>query len=470
MTGLLRYREVIAERKRLVIITFCATVLVCLVISLLWPPVYKGTATLLLDYDSGSPINLGGQTASYGTLDSGEYINTQIELIKSRRVAVGVVDLLKLDSVPGIIDEFKSARTPNPLLFWKKKADPDIRVWLADEFLSKYLDVEPARDTRLLYINFSSSNPEFSAAVANAYAQVYTNYSLELKVMPFRDASKWFEGKLAQVRNKADQTSEMLREYQKKKGIIASGGQLYDDAVQSLDRLNRELADAKGKLYEAALAERRAKESKGRYGSLPEVLSNSFIQNLKSQKVTLEAGLSDLAGKVGGKNPEYVRRKSELQTIRAKLDSEMQEIVDSIHKEYAIASDRVKTLQAAVARQKGHALDSNISRYKLDSLNMESDVSKEAYEAVLKKFNESLLDGDMNRTNVFFIDAAVPPAQKSSPDLLLNIPIAAIAGLLLGIGLAFFADYRDDTLRHAEAVEEQFRIAVLGAIAYCPYR
>uniref|UniRef100_UPI002622D018 GumC family protein n=1 Tax=Geobacter sp. TaxID=46610 RepID=UPI002622D018 len=278
--------RIITERKRIVLLAFFATVLTTLVGSLLWPPRYESTATLMLDYDSSNPMNMSGIVAQ--PLTSVEYINTQIEIIKSRRIAEGVVDILKLDKVPDVVAGYRQAKEGNPLFFWRKPMDQDIRSWLADNFLSDSLKVEPARDSRFLYIKFYSPDPAFSAAVANAFAKAYADYNLELKVTPYREAGKWFSEKLKDAKGYSDQASEKLREYQQKKGIIAQQGAVYDDAVQRLDQLNRDLAEAKAKLFETRVALKRVEESRGNYESLPEVLANSFVQSLKADKVKLE--------------------------------------------------------------------------------------------------------------------------------------------------------------------------------------
>jgi len=158
-----QYYKIIKERKWIVIAAFVTTVLTTFIGSLLWPPLYEAIATLVLDYDSSNPMNLSNVPTA-GTLQSVEYINTQVEIIKSRKIALDVIDHLKLDKHPDIIRKFNEARETNPVLFWKDdKSNMDIRTWLADEFLSEYIKVEPTRDTRFLYIKFYSSDPNFSA-------------------------------------------------------------------------------------------------------------------------------------------------------------------------------------------------------------------------------------------------------------------------------------------------------------------
>ncbi len=454
--------RIIKERRKIVQLAFFTTVITTLVASLLWPAKYESTATIMLDYDSSNPMNMS--MVAPQALTSVEYVNTQIEIIKSRRIAEGVVDLLKLDKTPQVIEDFNKAKEVNPLFFWRSTQSVDIKRWLADEFLSKYVKVEPARDSRFLYIKFYSSEPVFSAAVANAFAKSYNNYNLELKVSPFKEAGKWFSEKMKDAKGQSDKATEQLREYQQKKGIVAQQGVVYDDALQRLDQINKELAAAKARSYETRVALKRLEDSKGNYESLPEVLSNSFIQGLKTEKVKLETQLTELSSKAGTKHPQYIRLKSMLDTLNAKLGNEMQTIVKSLKQENISAGQRVISLEAAVAGLKKQSTATNLSRYEMDSLSRESESSKQAYDLVLKKFSESALQSDINRTNVFLVDAAVPALNKYSPKIKLNLALSIFVGLFLGVGLAFFFDYLDDTIKSAEMLERQFGLPVLGTI------
>lgn len=455
--------QILKDRKKIILLAFSATVATTLVASLLMPATYESTATLMLDYDSSNPMNIAMAAVPQG-MSSVEYINTQIEIIKSRRIGETVVNELKLDKVPEIVAAYNETRSGSSFIFGKQPVEQDIKAWLADQFLSQTLKVEPARDSRFLYIRFRSSDPAFSAAVANAYAKAYTDYNLELKVSPFREAGKWFSEKLKDAKGFSDKASEHLRQYQQNKGIIAQQGIVYDDAIQRLEQLNRELASAKAKLYETRVALKRIEESKGNYESLPEIISNSFVQSLKAEKVKLETQLTELSSKAGSRHPQYVRLQSMLETINSKLKGEIQNVISAIRQDNTSASQRVAQLESAVGGLKKQSASVNVSRYELDSLSRESESYKQVYDAVLKKYNETSIQGDVNRTNVFLIDAAVPATEKHSPNIQLNLALSVIVGLFLGIGLAFLFDHLDATLKSAAAIERQFGIVVLGTI------
>jgi polysaccharide biosynthesis transport protein len=464
------YWKIIRERKKLVIMVLAATMLTTLITSMLWPAKYEGQATIMLDYDSGNPMNLTAAAAAPLQATSIEYINTQTEIIQSRRIADGVIDLLKLDKMPDTIDAFNESRSREAYFFWRTPTKPDIKQWLYNEFLSKYLKVEAGRDSRFLYIKFYAGDPAFSAALANAYAKAYTDYNLELKVSPFKEAGKWFSEKLKDAKGYSDRSTEQLREYQQKKGIIAQPGlpgqqaAIYDDAVQRLEQINRELATAKTRFYETQVTLKRVEASRGNYDSLPEILSNSFIQSLKAEKLKIDTELTELSAKAGPGLPQYQRLQSMQEKVNGRLKAEMSTIVSSLRQDYAAASQRVGALESAVAGLKKQSSAASVARFEMDSLSQESETYKQVYEAILKKYKESALQGDINRTNVFLVDMAVPPLKQYTPKIFINLALSLFLGFFLGAGCAIYRDSQDDTIKDAETIEQMFGITVLGTI------
>jgi uncharacterized protein involved in exopolysaccharide biosynthesis len=153
-----------------------------------------------------------------------------------------------------------------------------------------------------------------------------------------------------------------------------------------------------------------------------------------------------------------------IETVNSKLNAEMRTVVSAIKQEHVSANQRVSGLESAVAGLKKESTSANLSRYEMDSLSRESESYKQVYEAILKKYNETALQGDINKTNVFIVDSAVPPTYRYSPKIMFNMALAIFVGIFLGAGLAFFFDYMDDTVKNADMIERQFGIAVLGTV------
>lgn len=213
------------------------------------------------------------------------------------------------------------------------------------------------------------------------------------------------------------------------------------------------------------MALKRVEQCGGRYDTIPEVQASALIQGMKAEKLKLETELTELSAKVGPGYPQYARTQSMLDTVKGKIAVEERNVVSAIREDSTAANRRVAALEGAVAGLKKESTAASVSRYEMDSLTREADTYKQVYEAVLKKYNESALQGDINKTNVFLVDAAVPPMEKYSPKLLLNLVLATFVGLFLGAGLAIYAEFQDDTVKSAETMERTFGIAVLGTIA-----
>jgi succinoglycan biosynthesis transport protein ExoP len=149
---------ILRARRWILIATVLLTVSVTLVVSLLLPKTYKATASLLLNYKGMDPVT--GLTMP-GQLLPG-YMATQIDIISSKNVALRVVDRLRLAESPSVVAQFQEATG----------GKGTVRDWLAELLIAK-LDVNPSRESSVVEVGFKGSDPEFVAAVANAFAEEY---------------------------------------------------------------------------------------------------------------------------------------------------------------------------------------------------------------------------------------------------------------------------------------------------------
>ena len=185
--NLQQFLLILLARRRIALFTLLGTVVTTLVVSLLWPNSYTGTASVVVDVKSPDPI--AGMVLQ-GMIAPG-YMATQVDIINSDRVSRRVVKLLKLDQVPSIQEQ------------WKDDTDGkgDITVWLAN-LLQKKLDVKPSRESNVITINYKGADPAFAAAIANAYAQSYIDTTIDLKVEPAKQYSVWFGQQSKQLRGR----------------------------------------------------------------------------------------------------------------------------------------------------------------------------------------------------------------------------------------------------------------------------
>ncbi|MFQ5647022.1 MAG: GNVR domain-containing protein [bacterium] len=460
------YIKILKFRKKTEIFVFLATVFFTALFSLLWTPSYQATATILVDYSNPNLMNSTNVPLPLSGSSLMEYLLTEKSIVESRTVAVKVIKALKLDQNPSIREAYESSLPSvlSPKIFFRKKTR-DFTTWLVD-YLNDSVDVICQPDSRIIKISIKSPNPSFSAALANAYAWSYNAYHLELKVSPLKSSVNWISRKVESLREDVERKTTKLEEYKNKKGVVETQDR-YSIASQKLSRLNMEMVDAEAKFYEASirkeLATRLAKKG-NLFDSLPEIISNTFIQNLKGEKVKLEKQLSELSNRVGTSHPQYINLKAELSTVRTKIKEEKDNIVKAIKSDYETSRKRKESLEQALERQKKNIMAIKRETSELNMLNLETDTAKKMYDSILTKFSETSLKGDINRTNVIIIDKAAPPSEPVSPKILLNIMLSVIVGPILAVTLVFFSESFNSTISDKEEIEADFGLPILGVI------
>lgn len=226
------FLQILRARKPLVIFVFLATVAATILITLGEPKRYTTGTTLVVDSRDIGPFEQAGAPRQ---LASG-YLLTQLDIIRSRNVALKVLDKLDSAQYSRLADDYLDRSTRARL------SAEAIRDRMATSLMD-HCTVTPPRDSRVLSIWFTSSDPELSAAVADAIAQSYVEASLELAVEPARRNAAWFDSQLGALRARLDDKQKALSTYQQDKGIVAIDERL-DTETKRYEELSSSLSVA----------------------------------------------------------------------------------------------------------------------------------------------------------------------------------------------------------------------------------
>jgi succinoglycan biosynthesis transport protein ExoP len=197
--------------------------------------------------------------------------------------------------------------------------------------------------------------------------------------------------------------------------------------------------------------------------SIPEVLNNDLIREIKSMEVELYKRMSELSKKYGQKHPRMLAIESELKTLQKRRTQEVNRVIKSLGNEYKVALAKENSLKAALAKQKKESLELNKKAIEYSVLRREAESARHMYELLIKRFRETSLTEDMRTGNIRIIDRAEVPRYPVKPKKRLNILLAIIVGLVTGIGLTFFFDYLDNTVKIPEDVKQYLKIPYLGS-------
>ena len=202
--------------------------------------------------------------------------------------------------------------------------------------------------------------------------------------------------------------------------------------------------------------------------SIPGVVQNGLIQNLKADYARAENEFSLLSQRYGMKHPKMTQLTVELNTIRDSITKEVAWICDSIATEYEIAKNREATLLEVLEQQKNEVFALGDKAIQYGVLKREVDTNKQMYETLLTRMKETNLTEDLKTSNIKVLDHAEVPLGPFKPNKNLNILLGIIVGLTCGVGIAFIMEYMDNTIRTQEDVEKYLGTSLLGIVGHIP--
>lgn len=437
---------VLIARRRIIFLTLAATVLATLAISLAMPKTYKAEVTLVLNYKGVDPVS--GMTLPAQLMPG--YIATQVDIINSKSVALNVVDALDLAEDEKLREDFQD----------RAKGRGDFREWIAEGLLRR-ISVVPSRESGVLGISFTASDPNRAADIVNAFAAAYQHASTELKAEPMKKAAAYFNEQMKVLRERVEAAQSILSRYQQEKGIVSLDSRNDVETIR-LNDLSNQLVTVQGMLMEAM--SRRA-QAQGRRGfDSPDVAGNSLIQDIKRSLVQAQTKFAAVREDYMADHPIYLRAKAEVDRLTSELTTHTRSVTNSVVNNAEILQRREAELRAAVEAQKAKVLEINRARDELSVLAKGAESAQRAYDFAMQRYSQTSLEGEVNQTDVAILNHATPASRPNSPKVVLNTLLAAMLGTLLGTALAILWELNDRRIRSVSELAGALQAPVLGAI------
>ncbi|TMG89319.1 MAG: chain length determinant protein EpsF [Betaproteobacteria bacterium] len=415
-------------------ILLTATILAATVGSFLLPKTYRATVSLLVD--AKNEQSLSNVLPLILPQEKLSYLQTQMDIITSKRVARKVVQDLKLAENPSTRAAFERAG-----------GEGAIEEWLAESLLKK-LKVETSQSS-IIQVTFSSADPHHSAGIANAFAKAYIDTMLELRVEPTRQAAEWYDEQLKTLRANLEDAQAKLTNYLQREGIVSVDERSDVDSTR-LGALSEQVVKAQEQTFQWSAREQQAREFLKRGGSLdrlPDVLDNPFVQRLKTDLHQGEAKLHELATQYGSNYPQYQRQLSENRSLREKLDAEMRKVAEGIASSARQSRQREANLTKAMAAQRARLLELKDSRNEFTVLRRNVESAERAYDTAMQRHVVSQVESRASQTNVTVLNPAAVPGKPSLPKIPLNIALSVVVGTMLGIGMVVLMEMIDRRVR-----------------------
>ena len=486
------YFRIIRKRKYMVYTFFILAVDLVVLYTYTVTPQYMSTAKILIEKGENNPLytNYGYMQYDY------EFIETQIQIIKSTPVARKVVDKLNLvETYDSYFADIKNRITIDSLLAsvtgWGKDvyaaavnltgiATPTDSVYKIDNpeeesmpkgkkiamSLNSGLTIEPVPDSKILNVSFTSPNPVLARMIVNSVTEAYIEKTLEMKMESSGYTIKWMTQKADEERERLRKSEIALQEYMKAQDIVTTENRLAM-APQKLNELNTQQTNAETRRKDLEAVYQKVKMLNGNYAaaeSMKMIASDPTIQSLRAMILEAEKKINDHSKKYKAMHPVMKSAVADLEALREKRESEIKRVVGIIKNEYELARSTEQNLAHRLAKTKEDAIRLNEKSVQYNLLKREADTNRQLYDALVTKLKEQGISEQVQSIKVWVVEEAITPETPSKPRKKRNILLGIILGLFGGIGFALFLEYLDNTIKYPDDVQERFGVPVLSMV------
>lgn len=438
--SLSHFLAVLRARWMVAVIASVATLVAVILYLVFATRVYTATSSLLVDAkpDPVSAMLYGGATPAL--------INTQIDIIRSDRVAQRVIQNLKLADLADMRTAWADA-----------KSGLSIQEWLT-EFVEAGLEPKVvAPGSNVINLGYKSTDARFAATLANAYVQAYLETAIELRVDPAKQYTGFFTDQQKDARSALEAAQNKLSAFQKEKGIIGTDDR-FDLEMSRLTALTQELVG----IQTARVAASTRQGQIGSAGQLSEVLGNGTVSGLKADLSTAELKLQELSSRYGDKHPQVQEARAQVNELRAKISRATSDVTGSIGVDARVSHAREAEIQAEVDAQRVKVLALKETRDQGAVLARDVDNAQRSYDLVYTRASQTNLESQNRQSNATVISQATAPSAPSSPKVTQVLLMGVVLSLGLGIGVALLLEQFDKRVRTTSDAFEFLGLPVIG--------
>lgn len=475
----------LAFLRRQYVVLFLATVLgmtACLIYLRITPPTYTAQVQVMLENTKTQFVqqqSILAEPAWDPTL-----FETQVQILKSRGMAVQIINQFKLADDP----DFKPSPPVLPAVWQWLRAllgsptsnDPppplssEPQEGLITAFQNRVV-VNRIGFSNLIEISYSSRNPIRAAEIANAIASAYLADQEKAKLETNRRARDWMQERLRELGDQALAAERAVNAYKSKNNIVivSAGGKPIDE--QQVSELNSrsvaaraQTSDALAKLnrYEAILEANPA--SSLSIGNLDaagaDALSSPIITNLRQQYLELERRVAEWAPRFGRDHAAVVNLRNRMRELRASILDEVKRYAETSRGEYEVAKQRQQEIEKRMSEAVEQSRSTNMAEITIRELESRAKSLRSLHDSFLQRYVGAAQQESFPIAEARVMYPAVPPQSKSKPKGPLIMVLGLVGGFGLGLGLGLFREMMDRVFRTSAQIESTLGLPCLSLV------
>jgi uncharacterized protein involved in exopolysaccharide biosynthesis len=487
LSGLL---EIIIAKKFIIIIGFSIVISLTVISSILLPDVYEAYTTIYVI----SPTLPKIEVPYMEEYASRAFLINQKQLIKSRVILEKVIK--KLENYPEKEpDDYFEKQKKKFIKFFNipvKKLETIDPLEKAIEKLDKQIRVKLPRGSNIVKISATSKKSEVAAFIANTLANVYIEYSNSLFSSKAQNAFKFIQKQAESARRNYIDSENRLN-LLKTQMLQLPISEEYLTLAQKLNNLEEEKSDIQSKIDDLLIEKKKLNLNPSytpiETTTIDERQSNPEIDIYNAELEKLNNELLDKLSIYTAAHPDVIRLKGKIFEVEKKIAflknnaennfSNGFITVASQNKSYSnkkntvdlveFKLERFRTKQRVVSEEIEKLLETRNEIYKnqvlVEKLNRELENNYRTLALLRTKRDEAkILNATEKKGNIRVIDRAVPPLHPVMRKKIILLSVGTILALIFGTGMAFIAEFFDDSIKTPDGADDYLEVPVLGII------
>jgi succinoglycan biosynthesis transport protein ExoP len=434
------------KKWRVIIPGLIAAALSLFAVNLITPK-YKSEARLLIEGRENIFLRPEAERQSPEVRDrvDVEALTSQAQILQSRDVALQVIRELKLNQKPEFDPALRGVSIPSVFLSMLGLGKDALNQTPEERVLTNFyqrLSVLPVDKSRVILIEFQSSDPDLAARVVNAVIDAYFTVQRANKQEQARGASQWLATEIDKLRPKVVEAENAVENFRAKANLFV-GTDNSSLSSQQLTELTTTLAGARGQKAELEAKARLIRNmlNSGKPIEADPVTNSDLIRRLVEQRVTLRSQLAEQSSTLLDRHPRIQELKAQIYALDSQIRGEAEKIVHTVENDARIAGARIETTNAAIEQLKKQISGSGGQEVQLRALEREAKAQRDLLESYLAKYREASARDSLDTTSdVRVISRAIPSNVPAFPKKVPIILIATFVTMFLAMSLIVTGD------------------------------
>jgi polysaccharide biosynthesis transport protein len=445
------YWQVIKNRYGVILLTFLLVFMTALVITYVMPKRYESKAVVQVRPKGVGTVLMPGTAENRNQAEMGTlFFPTEFEVIRAQKTLDSAIEDLDLVN--------------------KWNSDPES----VRSTLRGIVDAQNIRGTALIEIRVRYNDPKDAQMIAKAVSEAYRERRTAQQSEYASQALEQLSKAVVQQKDLVEDKRKLLSQIIRQEGIIYQGdknefqgAQGFDaadeaeSAAREYDRLDREKIQLESQIETLLKYDGQQLMTYAAGLSLPDNVIPVLLPQYQERKREFESAKSS---GLGERHPKMVSLATNLEAMEQDLVEAVANLRETLKAKLELSKEQLERLKSRRDLTKGEAVDRGLANHTFIDAKNDFETAQRLLESLQVKEIAEKMQNKVIEEPIIIHEEPVVSQVPVSPNVTLNLALGAVVGLVFGIGVAFFLEYLDTSVKSLEDVERYLQVPVLAVI------